>query len=871
MRSSFTRFPAGFLIAFAALLVSASSLAGTPFGLPSQEDLLVCDPPPSLAVDEITALTATFTWGSVPNAVGYRIEYGKAGFTPGFGFVKNTTDTTFTLTGLKQNTQYDLYLRTECDGEVSDPLGPVTFQTLVLCTAVDPGTLATLALTDSSAVLDWAVPLDARSFQLEYGPQGFPLGFGRQIENFEPLDTLFDLNACVSYDVWVKNICGQDSISAPAGPLTFTTPFDPGPLGDTCFYTLTLESVSANGWNGAELQLDIDGQIQSFTMAVGAFTQDFEVGIPENAFVKVVYVSGFFNLDNSFRITDPAGNLIFSSGPPPEEGQVFDFVACTTCNPPLDAFLYDINATNAEVRWVPYPQSSGNYLLEFGPLGFRRGTGSTLTVPQGSTKAQLQGLQENTWYDLYIARSCSADTSKFFGPLSFKTIRLNDLGVFAITTPVEGEKCEYENEVVTVTLANYGQNPQTLFNYFYAVNKVKAAIPVPSDGLFTNVLGNDSLFSIEFETTYNFSTPGYYIIEAWTEFEDDTNPHNDSARYDFVTALPKPLQEDFEDLQFPERWTSDEAFPIFAAFDHFNSSAVLADDLGFDFVGFDSSFVVTTHRIGPIEEGDMLHFDYRIVNSPVGDVATNLAPGDQIEVQVSTDCGESFETVLLINSFNHVVSLDMATMSVDLSAYAGQYINIRWLATWGGQGNNFWVDYDNINLPGCPPNLGLFNANVTNASGNNPSNGAIEVNPLFGTPPYLYQWSAPTPEGNKVTNLSPGVYSVTVTDAEGCTDERSFEVGVIATAVEEASAFRRILLAPNPTPGRVFLEIAMEQSQELALELFDLNGRRFLHREMPASHFLQLELDLGNLSPGLYLLRLQTDAEVRFLKLVKSR
>jgi gliding motility-associated-like protein len=58
---------------------------------------------------------------------------------------------------------------------------------------------------------------------------------------------------------------------------------------------------------------------------------------------------------------------------------------------------------------------------------------------------------------------------------------------------------------------------------------------------------------------------------------------------------------------------------------------------------------------------------------------------------------------------------------------------------------------------------------ITNASCLGIDDGAIEVIPLTGTPPYTIEWSDPSLDGQfNPTGLSSGNYSLTVTDALGC-------------------------------------------------------------------------------------------------------
>ncbi len=61
-----------------------------------------------------------------------------------------------------------------------------------------------------------------------------------------------------------------------------------------------------------------------------------------------------------------------------------------------------------------------------------------------------------------------------------------------------------------------------------------------------------------------------------------------------------------------------------------------------------------------------------------------------------------------------------------------------------------------------------YSSTITDESGNNFNDGSITLDVQGGTPPYLFLWSNGS-DSQKLSNLAPGEYSVTVTDANGCT------------------------------------------------------------------------------------------------------
>lgn len=70
----------------------------------------------------------------------------------------------------------------------------------------------------------------------------------------------------------------------------------------------------------------------------------------------------------------------------------------------------------------------------------------------------------------------------------------------------------------------------------------------------------------------------------------------------------------------------------------------------------------------------------------------------------------------------------------------------------------------------------VINPDVTNPTCANSNDGRIEVQHLPSVAPYTYTWSGTITNGLVADNLAPGVYSLSITDALGCTDERTFEL-----------------------------------------------------------------------------------------------
>lgn len=94
-----------------------------------------CFNPIDLAATTISDTQAEVSWNSViPDASQWNIEYGLMGYTQGNGTTVVTSTNPYILSGLTDNTEYDVYIQADCGGgDLSSWVGPVSFKTFPDC------------------------------------------------------------------------------------------------------------------------------------------------------------------------------------------------------------------------------------------------------------------------------------------------------------------------------------------------------------------------------------------------------------------------------------------------------------------------------------------------------------------------------------------------------------------------------------------------------------------------------------------------------------------------------------------------------------------------------------------------------------------
>lgn len=257
-------------------------------------------------------------------------------------------------------------------------------------------------------------------------------------------------------------------------------------------------------------------------------------------------------------------------------------------------------------------------------------------------------------------------------------------------------------------------------------------------------------------------------------------------------------------------------------------------------------------------------FDYRITNWSAGTVGTVLSNGTQIEVKVSTDCGQTFQTVGTINSLNHTPTANLRNRTISLEAFAGQSITIRFEATWGA--GDFWFDLDNVGIIACPASMNLTATVTPEIPGQSAGSATVQVG--IGNPPYTYNWSNGATTAS-ISDLIGGSYTVTVNDANGCSD--TLTVFIQVSNATELPGMQLLSIRPNPTTGLLLVDIQFEQPLLVQSELVNLLGQAVWKTEQAPTQAIHEWIDLSVQPSGIYLLRIVANGAVLTKKVVLQK
>lgn len=155
----------------------------------------------------------------------------------------------------------------------------------------------------------------------------------------------------------------------------------------------------------------------------------------------------------------------------------------------------------------------------------------------------------------------------------------------------------------------------------------------------------------------------------------------------------------------------------------------------------------------------------------------------------------------------------------------------------------------NVTLIGSAPILA--EAEIMPQVGASP-NGSIDLTITGGLPPFTVSWSNGSTEQD-ISQLATGTYTVTITDANNCTQSFEFIVDVL-TGI--AFNMAQIEVFPNPAADFFVLRSAMPGFWQL----HDIGGRQILQGEHLNGDQI---ISVSNLPKGLYLLHFQSQSQQR--------
>ncbi|MBP6731270.1 MAG: T9SS type A sorting domain-containing protein, partial [Chitinophagales bacterium] len=141
------------------------------------------------------------------------------------------------------------------------------------------------------------------------------------------------------------------------------------------------------------------------------------------------------------------------------------------------------------------------------------------------------------------------------------------------------------------------------------------------------------------------------------------------------------------------------------------------------------------------------------------------------------------------------------------------------------------------------------------------TDGAVNVTVSGGTAPYTSLWSN-SATSEDLSSLAAGTYSVTITDANGCTFNLADTVGLVTGIATLQNSFG-FNLYPNPTQDKLFIELSLGTAGNITVQIYNIEGRlinEFTDKNIVTTRY---ELNFATQAAGIYLAKIKAgDATV---------
>jgi hypothetical protein len=275
-----------------------------------------------------------------------------------------------------------------------------------------------------------------------------------------------------------------------------------------------------------------------------------------------------------------------------------------------------------------------------------------------------------------------------------------DISATAITG-IPTSNCSNASVPLSVTLRNEGEEP---IDFSVTPATVTLEITGASTQTLTGTLSTGTLapaatVDVTMSSPANFTAGGVHQLSATVALTGDGGVMNNTvtASKNIDAAVGVPYAEGFSSTGTPAAWDIT-GWTIGA------NHGVTGNGIYKNLYGSAPSGQFTSGPVGIIGANHELKFDYRILNWATSYPGTQVPPTQNwgnFVVQVSNDCGVTFQTLGTVNNTNHTATdQSFKSKAYNLAAYEGQSIMFRIVATWNA--GDYYLDFDNFSIDVAP-------------------------------------------------------------------------------------------------------------------------------------------------------------------------
>jgi len=294
---------------------------------------------------------------------------------------------------------------------------------------------------------------------------------------------------------------------------------------------------------------------------------------------------------------------------------------------------------------------------------------------------------------------------------------------------------------------------------------------------------------------------------------------------------------------------------------------------------------------GSVNEGDDIVINWATLDGNIIGDATSLTP--MVDAAGTYRLTARDTTSGCTTSASITVSMDMTKPTVEAGA-AEQFLcdnstlTINGMVSGGTNFTYFWcTENGNIVTGGDAPTVEISGAGLFEFIVTNTDNGCANVDTVTvtgaesptialdtindslilvaggGTMPYIFEWAGDEIAlDSSLTDLNNGDYSVTVTDANGCTDALMFTIDVISGVNNLEEEIENLQVYPNPANQYFDINVTFNEVQTGTVFIMNKVGQQVWQRPFSTKN-IDLEVAVTDWSSGVYYMLIQTSKGIR--------
>src|SRR5690554_6591776 len=387
------------------------------------DEMPTCPKPIDLDLVTISNQTADIEWTPGFAETAWNISWGAPGFTPGDGDEvgnASVTSPSYQITGLTENTYYDIYVQADCGGgDESMWVGPLSVYT-GYCVPTSTG--------NTTRYIDGVVT------------QG-------DLRNINNTGTGLSRDAYGDYT-------GTDTLRVFPGQeisVEFTHP------STTYHYKIWVD------WD-SDLNFDGPNDLIYATTSYQSSPHLVDITIP------ALTPEGVYRMrvrNSSTTLGGPCGNNASSE----TEDYILHIVSPPSCLPVSDIATTSATFQTSTITWTAN-NSETSWNISWGNPGYTPGDGDELgTDVSTSTTYQITGLTEDTHYDVYVQADCGGgDESIWAGPYTIFTgyceVSTTNSSEYLIGIESDGAISDISYSATTQPAGSYANETAQLFRAF---------------------------------------------------------------------------------------------------------------------------------------------------------------------------------------------------------------------------------------------------------------------------------------------------------------------------------------------------------------------------------------------------------------------